>query len=344
MLHPIRRSPFAQDPPPAWGPSHDILQQPLDSTRRQVPKGMLKSDRLRFDGKLRRRGRLVGRLTAAALTPGNYPSALFARAFWYDGQPNFGDALTPWLLRRAGVIPVPATAATAEIAGVGSIIEMLPEDFQGMIWGSGLLYGQETTLPLARFRAVRGLLTRERVDAPHDVALGDPGILVSRFMRRPQVRWEVGFVPHHSHLADPRWRGPGIDSRVRIIDVERGPTAVLRDIARCKRVVSTSLHGLISADPFGIPALWARTEPTLLGDTFKFADYESALTPRVSRRIDVSTPRDLTHSLKHARTLDAAVLRGRQDGLLRALLTAPLRRSNPILIPRYAGKLGATTS
>lgn len=301
---------------------------------------MLQADALRFDGKLRRRGRLIGRLTAAALTPRLHPSAPFARAYWYDGQPNFGDALTPWLLRRAGVIPLPATATTAEIAGVGSIIEMLPKDFQGMIWGSGLLYGEAVVLPFARFLAVRGRLTREQVGATQDVALGDPGILVSRFMRRPAARWEVGFVPHHSHLADPRWQSLSTGGQVRIIDVERGPTAVLRDIARCRRVVSTSLHGLITADAFGIPALWARTEPTLLGDTFKFADYESALTPHTSRRIDVSSPQDVIHALRLARTVDADLLQVRQNDLLRVLQSAPFRTSNPLLVIRHAGRLG----
>lgn len=286
---------------------------------------------LRYDGPVRRRARQVARIGAAAATPSMYPRAAIARAFWFDGIANFGDALTPWILRRAGVIPVLSTGAAADLAGVGSILEMLPDDFSGSVWGSGLLHGQALELSLATFLAVRGELTRELVSAG-DVALGDPGILVSRFLGRPALRWDVGIVPHHMHEDDPAWAHlastPG--QRVRVIDVRRGPSAVVRDIARCRTIISTSLHGLITADAYGIPALWTRREPDLWGGRFKFDDYESALTPGQTRAVIMEDDTTVDALVGHARAVDATLLRTRQDGLLRALSEAELPRVMPL--------------
>lgn len=287
---------------------------------------------LRFGGPLRRRGRQLGRLGAAALTPSMYPSAPLAKAFWFDGVANFGDALTPWLLRRAGVVPVLATGGTADFAGVGSILEMLPSSFAGSVWGSGMLYGKPLSLPQARFLAVRGELTRELVSAPGQVALGDPGILVSRYQKRPPVRWRAGIVPHHFHEDDPLWArlASGPDSHVRVIDVRRSPTDVIRDIASCGAIISTSLHGLITADAYGIPALWARREPDLWGGRFKFDDYESALTPGRSRGVIAHDDDGLDSLLARTDSVDCTQLRILQHGLLRALDDANLPRVSPL--------------
>ena len=68
-------------------------------------------------------------------------------AYWWDGHPNFGDDLTPWLLPDFGVAPVHRVAGRARLAGVGSILEFFPADWDGAIWGSGLMYGRPHPLP-----------------------------------------------------------------------------------------------------------------------------------------------------------------------------------------------------
>ena len=100
--------------------------------------------------------------------------------YWWTGLPNFGDDLTPMLLPRYGIVPVHRRAVEARLAGVGSILEHLPPGFTGAVWGSGLMDDAARPMPEAKFLAVRGRLTAERVDAPDDTALGDPGLLVSR--------------------------------------------------------------------------------------------------------------------------------------------------------------------
>lgn len=292
-----------------------------------------------FDGPVRRRGRLVGRLAMAAVTPTSYPRVPVVRAFWYDGIANFGDALTPWLLRRAGIVAIHARPASAELVGAGSILEMLPDGFDGAIWGAGLLRDSPLTLPRARILAVRGRLTADRLGASDTTALGDPGLLVGTFLRRPRRRWRLGIVPHHMHENDQLWesvraRAP---TETRVIDVRRGPTAVLNEIAACDHILSTSLHGLIAADSLGIPAVWARREPDLWGGRFKFLDYESAVTPGVTRETVLEagllTPGEVIS--RTGRASDERIRR-LQDGLLESLHALELPRAIPVLAIRRA--------
>ena len=53
-------------------------------------------------------------------------------------------------------------------------------------------------------------------------------------------------------------------------------TDVIDQINMCECVVSSSLHGLIVAEAYGVPARWICVENNLLGGNFKFWDfYES---------------------------------------------------------------------
>jgi hypothetical protein len=62
-----------------------------------------------------------------------------------------------------------------------------------------------------------------------------------------------------------------------VIDVRREPEAVFRDVAACESILSSSLHGLITADSFGIPSAWIELSSKVLGDGFKFRDYFSSI-------------------------------------------------------------------
>ena len=206
-------------------------------------------------------------------------------AYWWDGHPNFGDDLTPWLLPNYGVLPIHRVASRARLAGVGSILEFLPADWSGVVWGSGLMHGEPHPLKNARVLAVRGHLTRELVGAPDDVALGDPGILVGRLRPRPERRWDVALVPHGHHRSHAPFLALAETAgyRVRVVNVHQTAERVVREIGASRAVVTTSLHGLVTADAYGIPAVWTTLEPPLGGGAFKFHDYESVITPGATR-------------------------------------------------------------
>ena len=62
----------------------------------------------------------------------------------------------------------------------------------------------------------------------------------------------------------------------KFINVKDNPLQVVKEIAKCRYVLSSSLHGLIVADSFHIPNMYLVFGDRLLGDGYKFDDYYSA--------------------------------------------------------------------
>ncbi|MBM7502738.1 polysaccharide pyruvyl transferase family protein [Agromyces aurantiacus] len=269
----------------------------------------------------RRRLRQLRRLAAAATRPTMWRGGVVVPATWWDGHPNFGDDLTPWILPEYGIAPVHRVASQARLSGVGSILEFLPEDFDGAIWGSGLMYGEPHPLPRAKVLAVRGHLTRELIGAPDDVALGDPGILVGRRLARPRAQWDVVLVPHGHHRRHEAFmslaQSQGV--RVRVVDVHQPAARAVREIASADAVVTTSLHGLVTADAYGIPAVWTMLEPPLSGGPFKFHDYESVITPGRSRFVAFDERMSLGDLVASASPAPSETVRRACDDLERSI-------------------------
>lgn len=278
---------------------------------------------LHYDGSLPRRVRKAWRFvhgtTTAALA---HRTPVHIRAFWWDGHPNFGDGLTPWLLPRYGIVPVHTSATQASLVGIGSVLEMVPSEFQGAVWGAGLMTDAPRLLPRSRFLAVRGHLTRERLGLSSAVTVGDPGLLVSRHLGRPETSVTLAAVPHGIHAGHPVFaclagRNP---NDVRMVDVRQSPAHVARRIAGATAVVTSSLHGLVYADSFGIPAMWITLDPPLRGGEFKFKDYESVVKPNSSRRFDLQADSRVTDLLEKARAIPRDVVSQVSEELERALL------------------------
>lgn len=196
------------------------------------------------------------------------------RLFWWRGKPNFGDALAPLLLAKfAGVTAEWAPADQADVVVIGSIATMLPPGFRGDVLGIGIARpGAGVDLSQSRVHALRGPLTARETNVTGDVALGDPGLLAPQLLDEwPVVRYELGVVPHwQDRSLAARWPGG------RVIDVTRPPLDVVRAVGSCRRIVSSSLHGIIVADAFGIPRRW-ETFARVQGGGFKFTDYAASL-------------------------------------------------------------------
>ena len=132
------------------------------------------------------------------------------------------------------------------------------------------------------FHAVRGELPRRHVERMTgrtlDIPTGDGGILADALLDTlPEKRYDIGIVPHVCDLNDP-----AVTELVRrydnakLINVKDDPITVLTEIAQCRCVLSSSLHGLIAADSFHIPNLHIVFSDRPLGDGYKFDDYYSA--------------------------------------------------------------------
>jgi len=211
------------------------------------------------------------------------------RVYWSQGKggKNFGDWLSPMLCEAlSGRQVTYARPWRCDLFAVGSILRRLEKSrrWPGRsllhIWGSGSMYEKErfTLNPRHIFHAVRGPRSRDRIDGVStELPLGDPGLLSDLLL---PVGWtagkkhHIGIIPHYEDQAEPAMR-TFIDSNnaYHFIDVLLSPPEVLKQIARCEIVVSTSLHGIVCADSVGTPSVWASCSGRVLGDGFKFRDY-----------------------------------------------------------------------
>jgi pyruvyltransferase len=196
------------------------------------------------------------------------------KAYWARraGQGNFGDVLTPLLFRRlCGVRLRWVERESAELFAIGSIAELIPPGFTGIVLGTGCMFDQAIELDRARVLALRGVLTA-RLAGVHPPLLADPGLLASDLLTQAVARdIPVGTV---RAAGDPR---PSIGLA---LDPLGEPEELIHAAARCERVVSSSLHGLVLADALGIPNMWD-PYPTDPAAGFKFRDYASAFGERI---------------------------------------------------------------
>lgn len=201
-------------------------------------------------------------------------------AYWWREEVNFGDLITPVLLKHYSYTPIFTRPSRARLAAAGSILEHLPNDFSGIILGSGfILETSAMPFPKATILALRGELTRRRVGARQKMVLGDPGLLADKAMpRREAKKYALGVVPHFSEQDAPIFGRlqEHLGTDMRFIGVQDDPLAVFAAIDECEHILSSSLHGLIVADSLGIPNRWLASDK-LLGGRFKFDDYYTAI-------------------------------------------------------------------
>lgn len=207
-------------------------------------------------------------------------------AYWYRGRINFGDLLTPALLKFYGFSPCFSNSPcqgvgnVCDIVAVGSILEHVHHEFQGIILGSGAMFDEPRELPNALFLAVRGELTKQLYQCSDSVTLGDPGLLANRLCV-PNIpkKYRLGIVIHYIERDAGLVEGKfGFGVGTKLIDPRCYPGDVILDISECEYIASSSLHGLIIADSLGIPCVRiSLSEGLLSGGDFKFNDYYSSI-------------------------------------------------------------------
>ena len=199
-----------------------------------------------------------------------------ARAFWWSGKKNFGDVLTPLLFKRFANLPVELSPMeSANMVAVGSILDLVPSGWGGMVVGSGKLReSAQVDLSGAKVMALRGPLTAASVTGVRgDVVYGDLGLLADELVPRPAKLHNLGIVPHWSDTKLEK-RPEFLRYNPIIIRPSEDPLQVISQIGSCRKIVSSSLHGLILADAFGIPRRTEMAERQAKeGGPFKFQDY-----------------------------------------------------------------------
>jgi pyruvyltransferase len=194
---------------------------------------------------------------------------------WWPNAPNFGDAMSPWLVQKmTGATVVRADRALPHYAAIGSILRHVRPT--SVVWGTGS-FGEELDHHIAAdadYRAVRGPLTRQKilnVGGRCPKVYGDPALLAPLY-HQPEVRktHEIGLVLRWS---ERKWKAAEVGPGVRVIDLGTDDVeGVLDAILSCRQIVTSSLHGLVIADAYGIPSAWLESS-TPKGGEFKFHDY-----------------------------------------------------------------------
>lgn len=198
------------------------------------------------------------------------------RMAWWDRVPNLGDVVSPLLvahLARRPVVRAP-DRARGKLLAVGSILNRARDG--DVVWGSGLISAEArphgTRLLVTAVRGPRTAAQLRRLGVACPEVYGDPGCLLPRLVPRPTdlaATVPLGVIPHHRDQDLVTLRDPS----VRILDILAPPAEFVRALCGCERVVSSSLHGIIFAEAYGIPAHWLELSDRVLGGGHKFADY-----------------------------------------------------------------------
>jgi pyruvyltransferase len=168
--------------------------------------------------------------------------------------------------------------AEPNLIGIGSILHWA--DARSVIWGTGFI---SETIGLAAapkaIAAVRGHLTRERLERLGircPPAVGDPGVFIPDLFPPRTRTIPLGVIPHYVDARET-FVQTARDSGAEVLEVFAPMEDFLGKLSACHRIISSSLHGLVFAHAYGIPAAWVTLSPNVHGNGFKFLDYYSSI-------------------------------------------------------------------
>ncbi len=201
----------------------------------------------------------------------------------FSRVPNAGDAASALIVaaltgREVDAIGE-APSTRPNLLGVGSILHWADE--RSVVWGAGLI--AESITPAAKPKAVlavRGPLSRDRL-AARGVAcpdlVGDPGALLPRILPpTKRSRESIGLAPHYVDADHPFVQGARA-AGLSVVDPTWPLPKYVETLTSCSRVISSSLHGLVFAHAYGIPAAWIRLSDRVFGHGFKYRDYYASI-------------------------------------------------------------------
>jgi len=187
---------------------------------------------------------------------------------------NFGDILNKWLVERiSGEIVELAKPGPEVYICIGSILKFVQSNMH--VWGTGAMRIEDKPSPHAYYYAVRGPITQQVIfqnkgQCP-DV-YGDPALLLPKYYSPTiEKKHRLGIIPHYVDYEAVKSQYP--DYKV-INLLNANPLEVVDEILECEETVSSSLHGLIVSQAYGVPcALVDTIHGKLSGDGTKFRDY-----------------------------------------------------------------------
>jgi hypothetical protein len=212
------------------------------------------------------------------------------RLFWWNeikmqgkSKENYGDLLGKYLVEKISQKKViwakPSKFSIRDFFSpiyvtIGSILTNV--NSKCIVWGSGIV-SKDYPIKKAKFLAVRGPQTRKHLlkqgyEVPE--VYGDPALLLPKFYN-PKIKKEyaIGIIPHYSDFNKVKEFYKNEDSILLIDLMTNNIEKTTDDFLKCKKIVSSSLHGLIVAHAYGIPAVWQKFSGDIFGDDIKYQDY-----------------------------------------------------------------------
>lgn len=213
---------------------------------------------------------------------------------YWAGHKNMGDELSPYLVNKitGREIVYADDSDSNKLVGVGSIINYANAFSRSYIWGSGLLTRKSIRnrlIPVrkifckSRIFAVRGPLTGAVLNS-HGLQSpgiwGDPALLLPIFYtpRAARTSKNLGIICHQRHVKVAK-EDFLENSKFRLISIFRSGNddieSFIDELTSCDCIYSTSLHGVVVAHAYGIPAQWISFKgiPIHSDEDFKFNDY-----------------------------------------------------------------------
>lgn len=162
-------------------------------------------------------------------------------------------------------------------------------------------------------------------------ALGSKGRFLSVAGKELETKkYRLGIIPHvvdlhHPVIEDIRKK---YADEILIIDLANYKkwTDVIDQICSCERILSSSLHGLITSDAYQVPNCWIELSGKISGGYFKFHDYASSVKRDFNEPSRIEKTADVAYLANHAALYfscaDAEIVKELQQGLIKV---APFR-------------------
>lgn len=200
---------------------------------------------------------------------------------FFSKKNNFGDILNKYLVEKLSGKTVYQVRSwhynKPHYFVIGSILQDVNK--HSIVWGSGFISKDSKCNEFPKtVRAVRGPLSRKMlqnqgIDCPE--IYGDPALLMPKIYNPIHIdkKYELGVIAHYVDK-DSFWIKNNNSKGVKFIDIQTTNfTSFIDQIKACKKIISSSLHGIIIADAYGVPSLWVEFSKKVYGDGFKFRDY-----------------------------------------------------------------------
>ncbi|MCE0760335.1 polysaccharide pyruvyl transferase family protein [Marinobacter sp. G11] len=243
---------------------------------------------------------------------------------------NWGDKLNPVLARMISgknvvhAFDVFPTSDRPIYYMIGSSLEHAQRK-KAVVWGVGFISEEQGIEQApAAVHAVRGYRSMERlqqlgIECPDVV--GDPAFLLPRYYKPRDIgrRYKVGVIPHCYELDLPCVQPGALPEDSLLIDITGGVFDVIDQICSCDEIISSSLHGLICAEAYGVPSQWVKLSERPIGDGFKYHDFYSSIGKQVDGPISIRSGEEWLPLLGQS---ELPVSPTRLDGLNDRLLNA----------------------